>query len=227
MEATGLLRQVSPELADQRGVAQAKVSGEDLWDHTLRAVDAAPRDAPLIRLAALVHDIGKPATASDGHFIGHDGVGGDLAEELLGRLHLPRSVIERVGILVRNHMVSYEPAWSDAAIRRLIGRLGEPALNELLALRAADNLGSGLPADAGGLDELRRRIAEQIEAKAVLDRSGLAIDGNDLIHELGASEGPMLGSILDRLVELVLTDPAQNDRPILLLQAQAMLADDR
>jgi len=61
----------------------------------------------------------------------------------------------------------------------------------------------------------------------VLDRSGLAIDGNDLIHELGASEGPMLGSILDRLVELVLTDPAQNDRPILLLQAQAMLADDR
>jgi tRNA nucleotidyltransferase (CCA-adding enzyme) len=179
-----------------------------------------------VRLAGLVHDIGKPATAADGHFIGHDSVGADLAEALLGRLHFPRIAIERVGLLVRNHMFSYESTWSDTAVRRMIGRIGEPALAELLALRAADNLGSGLPADAGGLDELRNRIAQQIQAKAVLDRSGLLIDGNDLITELGASEGPILGSILDRLVEIVLNDPARNDRPTLLLLAQAMLAED-
>jgi tRNA nucleotidyltransferase/poly(A) polymerase len=227
MEATGLLRQISAELADQRGVAQAKMPGEDLWDHTVRTVDAAPPDAPIVRLAALVHDIGKPATAGDGHFIGHDSVGGDLADGLLGRLNFPRIVIERVGLLVRNHMFSYEPAWSDTAVRRLMGRLGEPALNELLALRAADNLGSGLPADANGLDDLRARIAEQLQARAVLDRSGLVVDGDDLIDELGLAEGPILGSILDRLVEVVLNDPAQNDRPTLLLVAQAMLAEER
>ena len=226
LEATGLLREISPELAAQRGVAQTKLAGEDLWDHTVRTVDAAPRDAPVVRLAGLVHDIGKPATAADGHFIGHDTVGAGLAEELLGRLHFPRVAIERVGLLVRNHMFSYESSWSDTAVRRMIGRIGEPALAELLALRAADNLGSGLPADAGGLDELRNRIAEQIQAKAVLDRSGLLIDGNDLINELGANEGPILGSILDRLVEVVLNDPARNDRPTLLLLAQAMLAED-
>ena len=227
MEATGVLRHVSPELADQRGLAQAKIAGEDLWDHTLRTVDAVSRDEPIVRLAALVHDIGKPATAADGHFIGHDAVGGDLATELLERLHFPRLVVERIGLLVRNHMFSYESSWSDTAVRRPIGRIGEPALAELLALRAADNQGSGLPADAGGLDELRARIAEQIRAKAVLDRSGLLIDGDDLIDELGAVPGPILGSILDRLVEVVLEDPARNDRPTLLLLAQAMLVEDR
>jgi tRNA nucleotidyltransferase/poly(A) polymerase len=226
LEATGLLRHVSAELADQRGLAQSKMAGEDLWDHTVRTVDAVPRGLPVVRLAALVHDIGKPATAADGHFIGHDAVGGDLADALLGRLHFPRVVIERVGLLVRNHMFSYESNWSDTAVRRMIGRIGEPALTELLALRAADNVGSGLPADAGALDELRARIAEQIEAKAVLDRAGLVIDGNDLITELGARQGPILGSILDRLVEVVLEDPARNDRPTLLLLAQAMLAED-
>jgi hypothetical protein len=123
-------------------------------------------------------------------------------------------------------MFSYESNWSDTAVRRMIGRIGEPALTELLALRAADNVGSGLPADAGALDELRARITEQIEAKAVLNRAGLVIDGNDLIKELGARQGPILGSILDRLVEVVLEDPARNDRPTLLLLAQAMLAED-
>lgn len=226
LEATGLLRQVSAELAAQRGLAQSKMAGEDLWDHTVRTVDAVPRDLPVVRLAALVHDIGKPATAADGHFIGHDAVGGDLADALLGRLHFPRVVVERVGLLVRNHMFSYESNWSDTAVRRMIGRIGEPALTELLALRAADNVGSGLPADAGALDELRARITEQIEAKAVLNRAGLVIDGNDLIKELGARQGPILGSILDRLVEVVLEDPARNDRPTLLLLAQAMLAED-
>jgi len=227
MEATGLLRQVSVELADQRGLVQAKISGDDLWDHTLRTVDAVPLDLPVVRLAALVHDIGKPATAADGHFIGHDSVGAELADALLSRLHFPRLVVERVSLLVRNHMFNYEPSWSDTAVRRLIGKLGPTVLSELLALRQADNLGSGLPADAGELDELRARIAEQLEARAVLDRSGLAIDGDDLIRELGLTQGPALGAILDRLVEVVINDPAQNDGPTLLLRAQALLTEDR
>jgi hypothetical protein len=136
-------------------------------------------------------------------------------------------VIDRVGLLVRNHMFSYEPGWSDTAVRRLIGRIGEPALNELLALRQADNLGSGLPAEANHLDQLRARILEQIQARAVLDRSGLALDGSELMTELGLAEGPILGSILDRLVEVVINDPAQNDKPTLMLLAQAMLVEDR
>jgi tRNA nucleotidyltransferase/poly(A) polymerase len=78
MADTGILEHISPDLAAQRGVEQNKIEGEDLWGHTLRAVDAAPADRPPVRLAALVHDIAKPQTAADGHFYGHGRFGGSL-----------------------------------------------------------------------------------------------------------------------------------------------------
>ena len=227
---TGLLAPISPELAAQRGIAQNKIPGEDLWDHTLRSVDAAPASRPVVRLAALLHDIGKPSTLADGHFVGHDTVGAELAGAFLDRLRSPRAVRDRVVELVRNHMFSYEPNWSDAAVRRFIGKMaaiGEGALDELLELREADNLGSGLPATAGLLDEMHARIAAELEAELVLDRSGLAVDGSDLIAELGLTEGPLLGRILDDLLEHVIADPGLNERPTLLLLAQSMLTEDR
>ena len=230
LSETGLLAGISEDLAAQRGIAQNKVPGEDLWDHTLRAVDAAPASRPAVRLAALLHDIGKPATFADGHFLRHDAVGADLAGAFLDRLHAPRSVRGRVVELVRLHMFSYEANWSDAAVRRFIGKLrayGDGFLDDLLVLRAADNVGSGLPANAGRLDELRARIATELAAEAVLDRKGLVVDGDDLIAELGLEQGPRLGRILDELVERVIVDPTANDRPTLLLLAQAMLTEDR
>jgi tRNA nucleotidyltransferase (CCA-adding enzyme) len=228
MQDTGLLVPISAELARQRGIPQNKVAGEDLWDHTLRTVDAAPADRPIVRLAALVHDIGKPATFAEGHFLGHDAVGARLAAVLLDRLHEPRTVRDRVVALVRHHMFSYEPNWSDAAVRRFmlkVNGLGSGALDELLALREADNVGSGLPPDAGRIDELRARIAREVAADVVLDRHGLAIDGADLMRELELPEGPLLGRILDELVARVISDPGLNHRPTLLVLAQAMLAD--
>jgi tRNA nucleotidyltransferase (CCA-adding enzyme) len=230
MSDTDLLAPISPELAAQRGIPQNKVPGEDLWDHTLRSVDAAAPSRPVVRLAALLHDIGKPATFSDGHFLGHDVVGAELAGELLDRLHEPRGVRDRVVDLVRLHMFSYEPTWSDAAVRRFIGRLGalgDGALEELLELREADNVGSGLPRSAGRLDELRERIAAQLAADVALDLRGLAVDGSDLMAELGMEQGPLVGRMLDELLERVIVDPALNDRPTLLLLAQAMLTEDR
>ena len=230
MSDTDLLAPISTELARQRGVPQNKVPGEDLWDHTLRTVDAAAPQRPIVRLAALVHDIGKPATFAEGHFLGHDTVGAPLAGAFLDRLRSPRAVRERVVALVQHHMFSYEPNWSDTAVRRFIAKIGAPgdgALGELLALREADNVGSGLPAEAGRLDELRARIAAELEAEVVLDRRGLATNGSDLMDELGLSEGPLLGRILDDLLERVIADPSANDRPTLLLLATAMLADDR
>ena len=228
MSDTGVLAAISPELAAQRGIPQNKVPEEDLWDHTLRSVDAASPARPIVRLAALLHDIGKPATFADGHFLGHETVGARLAGAFLDRLHAPRAVRDRVVDLVRNHMFSYESSWSDAAVRRFIakiGKLGDGALGELLELREADNAGSGLPPEAGRLGELRARIATELAADAVLDRRGLAVDGTDLMRELGLPQGPILGRILDALLERVIADPDLNDRPTLLLLARALVPD--
>jgi tRNA nucleotidyltransferase (CCA-adding enzyme) len=226
MADTGLLDHISPELAAQRGVVQNKIEGEDLWDHTLRTVDAAARH-PVVRLAALVHDIGKPATQADGHFYGHDAVGVEQARGLLDRLNQPRIVTERVTHLVRYHMFNYEPSWSDSAVRRFIGKVGREALDELFALREADNLGSGMPAGADDLDALRGRVAAELASGPALDRYALSIDGNDLITEFGLNPGPQLGRILDALVERVIEDPALNDAPALLLLARDLVAADR
>jgi putative nucleotidyltransferase with HDIG domain len=225
LAATGILAVVLPELQAQVDVPQNKVPGEDLWDHTLATVDAAPATRPVVRLAALLHDIGKPATLADGHFLGHDVVGARMADDLLRRLRVPRATADRVVALVRNHMFTYEPAWSDAAVRRLIRTLGTDAIEEQLLLREADDIGSGLTPGGERIAELRRRVADQLAAEVALDRSDLAIDGRELMAELGLEPGPVLGRILDDLLERVVADPSLNDRPTLLMLAQAALAE--
>jgi len=222
---TGVLAAIAPALDAQRGIAQNKIPGEDLWDHVVRSVDAtaaAGRDRS-VRWAALVHDIGKPVTAADGHFYGHDVVGADLAGDLLRRWHAPGEIVDDVTHLVRQHMFAYEAAWTDAAVRRFIAKVGPARLDDLFALREADNLGSGVPAEAGALATLRSRVAAELAANVVLDLSGLAIRGDDLIRELGIAPGPMVGRILDALLERVMNDPGSN-RPETLIALARELA---
>ena len=109
------------------------------------------------------------------------------------------------------------PSWTDAAVRRFIRKAGLGCVDDLLALRAADNEGSGQPAGAGHLAELasrvRRRAGSRTSSSA---RHQLAIDGNDLMSELGLSPGRLLGRLLDDLTDRVVAEPALNDRAILL-----------
>ena len=123
-------------------------------------------------------------------------------------------------------MFSYEPNWSPSAVRRFIAKIGPDAIEDLFLLREADNVGSGLPADAGRLAELRARVHEALREGVVLGRGDLVVDGDDLMAELGIGPGPHLGRILDALLERVVEDPALNDRPSLLLLARSMLADE-
>ena len=172
-EETGLLAVISPELAAQRGVPQNKTDGEDLWDHTLRSVDAAPAGRPIVRLAALLHDLGKPATLADGHFHHHDVVGAQQAVALLQRLRAPRATIETIEVLVRHHMFTVDPDATGAAIRRFIKRVGVEHVHALLELRRADDIGSGRPGDSPSLVAFRARIEEELAAEAALDRYAL------------------------------------------------------
>ena len=222
----GVLRYALPELDAQRGIAQDKAPGMDLWAHCLAAVDAAAGLAPgnpRLRLAALVHDIGKPGTLADGHFIGHDTEGARLAELMLAKLAFPRREVEAVAELVRHHMFSYESKWSGAAVRRFIRRIDRSLVDELLDLRAADNVGSGLPANAGNLDELRSRVASELAAGAPLSLRELDVRGDDLTAALDLAQGPVVGSLLDHLLQWVLDDPARNERAALIAEARAQL----
>ena len=224
-QATGLLAVISPELAAQPGIAQNKAPGEDLWDHTLRAVDAAPAERPIVRLAALVHDIGKPSTLADGHFPHHEAAGAAIAESLLRRLRYPRAAADEVTHLVRHHMFTVDPDATDAAVRRFIKRIGRDRLDALFALRRADDIGSAMPPDAPEMLAFRARIDAELGAQVVLDRNALAVDGTDLIRELALEPGPSLGRVLDELVDRVIADPGLNERGSLLLLAQGILAD--
>jgi tRNA nucleotidyltransferase (CCA-adding enzyme) len=220
---TGVLPHAMPELAAQRGVPQDKITGHDLWGHCLATVDAAAtvdHDNQRLRHAALLHDIGKPPTLADGHFIGHEEEGARLAEAMLGRFAYPRHEITEVAALVRQHMFSYERRWSAAAVRRFIRRVGRDLVRDQLNLRRADNIGSGLPSGAGRLDELEARVSVELEAGAPLSLRELAVDGNDLIEGLGLQPGPVVGELLERLLGSVIADPARNTKPELLAEAR-------
>ena len=123
-------------------------------------------------------------------------------------------------------MFAYDAGWTDAAVRRFIRRCGASAVDDLLDLRAADNVGSGLSPDVDGLESLRARCREQLEARVALDLAGLAVNGDDLMKALDIAAGPALGRLLDRLLELVVVDPMLNDRSRLLTIARALVAAD-
>ncbi|MEO6349705.1 MAG: HD domain-containing protein [Candidatus Limnocylindrales bacterium] len=227
LAATNVLAESLPELAAQRGVPQDKVTGHDLWGHSMATVDAAAAVDPgnaTLRLAALLHDIGKPPTFADGHFIGHDEEGAKMAETMLTRFAYPRHEVEHVSDLIRHHMFSYEPRWSGAAVRRFIRRVGRDLVHDLVKLRRADNLGSGLPDNAGHLDELARRVDAELAAGAPLTLRELAVNGNDLISGLGIPPGRQVGQLLERLLGSVIADPSRNTRERLLAEAKIWTA---
>jgi putative nucleotidyltransferase with HDIG domain len=226
MEDLGLLAVLLPELAALRGVPQGKPAPGDALDHSLRAADAlSPRD-PILRLAGLLHDLGKATTLADGHFIGHERVGAELAGELMRRLRFSREQVERVTHLVEEHMFAYSPDWTDAAVRRFIRRVGTGTLDDLFALRRADNAASGVvEPEAGGLHELEARVRLQLGG-APQEQRQLAVDGNDLMAAREIAPGPLVGRLLARLLEIVIEAPERNRRDELLRLARDLLSDE-
>ena len=220
MEQLGLLGVLLPELAALRGVPQAKPLPGDALDHSLRAADALPAADPVLRLAGLLHDVGKATTLADGHFLHHDRDGALMAEQILLRLRAPRAEVTRVAHLVRHHMFAYTHDWTDAAVRRFVRRVGVDLLADLFALREADDIASGIDEPPGGWRELRERVAAV--AGDPLEAGHLAISGDDLVAELGIAPGPLIGQLLAALLEAVVDDPRLNSRERLLELARAM-----
>jgi poly(A) polymerase/tRNA nucleotidyltransferase (CCA-adding enzyme) len=216
LEDTGLLSEFLPELSACRGVGQGGPHRYDVFDHVVESCAAAQADT-VLRLSALLHDIGKPSRKAphpDGgfSFYGHDVESARLAETALRRLKYPNAVIDDVTHLIRHHMFDYADDWTDAAVRRFVARVGLDYVGRLAALRLADTTGMGHgPADPRSVLPLLDRIEDLRSKDQAFGLKDLAINGNDLLA-LGWPRGPLLGKALAELMEAVLDDPDLNTR---------------
>ena len=256
LEETGLLALFVPEFSECRGCLQSDYRAFhdfDVLDHLFYACDGAPASKLNVRLAALFHDIGKPAakklvneTVLDGDkkdgskkeiqtvtFYNHEIIGEKITRKIMIRLKFSNEMTDNVCHLVKEHMFHYESSWTDAAIRRFLIRVKPECLKDLYDLRLADMYGMHNEAvniryseSVKLLMELQKRIEKELAKKSALSLKSLAVNGHDLM-QLGIPAGKELGRILNELFECVVEDPAMNERQALLKTAQALYQQNK
>lgn len=219
MRKLGVLKYVVPELIDSFGVEQGGTHSYDVWGHLLRSLQhSADKDYPLeLRLAALFHDIAKPATRRSGGknkqwtFFGHEVVGARMTKKILENLKLPTKVTEKVVKLIRWHMFfSDTEQITLSAVRRMIVNVGgAESIWDLMNLRICDRIGTGRPKE----DPYRLRKYHAMIEEALRDPISvgmLKIDGKKIMEITKITPGPKIGYTLHALLEEVLEDPKKN-----------------
>ncbi len=217
----GLLKYIIPELEEGYKVTQNKHHIYDCYEHSLRSLDYAAKRGfnKFVRLAALLHDIAKPRTKKgegpDATFYGHEVLGAKMTAEILNRLKFPKKEIEKIVKLVRYHLFYYNVGEvSESAVRRLLRKVGKENIEELLQVRMADRIGSGVPkAEPYKLRHLRYLI-EKVSQDPISVKM-LKVNGYDVMRILKIKPGPKVGEVLDILLGEVLEDPKKNEKEFL------------
>jgi tRNA nucleotidyltransferase (CCA-adding enzyme) len=229
MRRTGILGITCPELLEGVGMEQNKWHAFDVWRHGLECMDACPGD-PILRIAALLHDVGKPRTrawSDTGHdytFYDHDRVGAEIAEPIAARLRFSNDERARIVALVRHHLFHYTQ-WTDATVRRWVRRVDPSRVEDLYVLNAADARAKGRPheAELAALEQLKAHVARVLAEGAALSTRDLKVDGRDLMRALSIQPGRIIGQILDALLEAVIADPGVNEPEALIALARTIL----
>jgi len=227
----GLLAYAIPELEGAFGVEQGGAHAYDVGEHLLRSLQAAAdKKWPLeVRLAALLHDIGKPGTRGAGKhkeysFYGHEVAGARMARDILGRLKFPRETIDTVRTLVRWHMFfSDTEQITHSAVRRMIRNVGQENIQNLMNLRICDRVGTGRPKEKPYRFRKYQAMIDEVLRDPV-SVGMLATDGARVMDVTHETPGPRIGAILHALLEEVLDDPQKNIADYLEKRAEELSA---
>jgi len=216
LHRSGLMERVLPELVEGHLKRQNEYHRHTILKHVMETVDRV-ESTRLLRWTALLHDVAKPRvrTKEGGRwrFTGHEEAGAELAGMILKRLRMDHALIDRVTHLIRHHVIGYSPEWSDAAVRRLIRRVGRSDIRDLLAFRKADIRAHGQPDRQGSLlNELERRVEEAMAQPLVTRIRDLALNGRDVMEIAGLQPGPEVGRILEMLCDRAAAEPSLNTR---------------
>ncbi|WP_437533078.1 HD domain-containing protein [Sorangium sp. So ce726] len=231
MRRTELLAITCPEMIESVGCEQNRWHAYDVWGHAMACLDAC-KPEPILRVAALMHDIGKPRTrefsekTKDYTFYEHERIGAEMADPILTRLRFSNDERARIVALIRHHLICYDDTWTDAAVRRWLRRVTPALAPDLYEIGFADALGKGREAteDIATIGRLRERVEALLAAGAALSAKDLAVNGNRLMKELGIPPSRLVGELLERLVELVTEEPEANTPERLLAAARELVA---
>ena len=214
----GLLKYIIPELEQGYGVSQNKHHIYECYEHALLSLKYAANKGfnKYVRLAALLHDIAKPRAkrgqGPDATFYGHEVIGAKMTSQILNQLKFPKKDIEKVTKLVRYHLFYYNvDEVGESSVRRLIRQVGPENMTELLQVRMADRIGSGVPKAEPYKLRHFKYIIEKVSQDPISVKM-LKVTGNDVMKKLDISPGPKIGHILDILLSYVLEDPKKNKK---------------
>lgn len=214
-----LLRYILPELEDGLGFKQNHHHIYTVFEHNMYCLEHCPSIEWQVRLAALLHDVGKPKSfkiiSGQPTFYNHEYIGAKIVERIVKRLKFSNEDGERIVNLVRNHMFYYNVGEVTAAsVRRLLAKVGKENLRDLIAIRVADRLGSGnLKAKPYRLRHLEYMF-ERVQNDPISVKH-LKLNGEDVMKILKITPGPIIGAILEVLLGEVLENPELNDKKLL------------
>lgn len=224
-EYTDVLGQVLPELLPMRGFNQNNPYHiYDVLTHTAHVVQAI-EPVPDLRLAALLHDTGKPSCYTQdergGHFYGHAKVSAALADRALRRLKYDTATREKVVALITAHDIPIQD--TENAVRRALRRYTPALYYDLLSLHRADNAGQSpaLSYRTAVLDRAKQLAQEIVAQQQCFSLRDLAVNGNDLLLR-GHRQGKELGALLERLLDAVIEGTVPNEKEALLLYADTL-----
>ena len=226
MRKSGLLKRILPELVEGYRKRQNNYHRYTIYRHIMETVDSIKGD-PVLRLSALFHDIAKPRVRKKingrWRFFGHATASAELTKEIMMRLKFSNDRITRVTHLIAHHMFDYKQELSDRAVRRFIKRIGTDSVDDLIALRKADDLahgwGRGFEKD---IEKFKNRVNSQIKKSYPFTTSDLAVNGHDVMKITDLQPSPRVGQILNQLLEVVIEKPEYNQKDKLLKILQDM-----